>query len=139
MILRICLYLTMLLLSYIDIKERKIPNSYLYFLFIFALSSLISLNFYIIPERLIISLLLASILFIVSYFTKGFGMGDVKLVFVTTFITGFFETIISLIIACGIALLSIILVKPLKNIKLPFVPFIFVAYLITGLILEIVK
>ena len=139
MILRICLYLTMQLLSYVDIKERKIPNSYLYFLFIFALSSLISLNFYIIPERLIISLLLASILFIVSYFTKGVGMGDVKLVFVTTFITGFFETIISLIIACGIALLSIILVKPLKNIKLPFVLFIFVAYLITGLILEIVK
>ena len=139
MILRICLYLTMQLISYVDIKERKIPNSYLYFLFIFALSSLISLNFYIIPERLIISLLLASILFIVSYFTKGVGMGDVKLVFVTTFITGFFETIISLIIACGIALLSIILVKPLKNIKLPFVLFIFVAYLITGLILEIVK
>ena len=138
MILRICFYSSLILLSSIDILEQKIPNSYLYFLFIFIFTNLISLDYFSLPGRLIISLAIASILFVIRYLTKGLGMGDVKLVFVTAFATSFFETIVSLLIACLIASICFIILKVRNHEikKIPFVPFISTGYFVTSFLLR---
>lgn len=61
MILRICFYSSLLLLSSIDILEQKIPNSYLYFLFIFIFTNLISSDYFSLPGRLEMELILMKV------------------------------------------------------------------------------
>lgn len=46
MILTICFYSSLILLSSLDILEQKVPNNYLYFLFIFIFTIFITSDYF---------------------------------------------------------------------------------------------
>ena len=73
---------------------------------------------------------------LVAIYTKGLGMGDVKLAAIIGYSAGFFKTSVVFIFACVIGLVFFLLVYFLKKQikKIPFAPFVTVGYVTTELL-----
>lgn len=122
----ICCFLYLYLLSFLDIKFRRVPDALVFCLFVTIFCSDIAFSFYSIPAYFLSAFLVFLILFFVAFLTHGLGIGDVKLAAILGFCFGFWRVLIAMILACllGICAFFIFRIRK-KNIRnLPFVPFL---------------
>lgn len=133
MLLKLLCYVFLILISVIDIHSKRIPNKLLLSLFLIRLTVLISTTYYDILKYLSAACLLFLIFYSVALFTKGFGYGDVKLLFVTSFCFGFSKSIIAVLIACLLAglIFTFMFIHHKEISGVPFAPFITFGYLTT--------
>lgn len=124
-------YLYLGLISYSDLKSGLIPNILVYSLFLTVFSLKISTDFNRMFFCLVAAIAVTLILLAVRHFTKGLGAGDIKLLFVTTFCTGFFCIVLAIIVSCLAGILAFCLLKALRKpvLTIPFAPFITLGYL----------
>lgn len=124
----IVMLISTILLSVIDIRERRIPDS------ILSVVAFVSIVLALVFDRggLLHRFILSSGAFLAMYLlsvvTKnGLGFGDVKLISVASFNLGLFDTWIMLTVAClsGIAFVSgLRIFKGKTGTKIPFAPFL---------------
>lgn len=131
MFISLLFYLYLGLISRSDIKSGTIPNVFVYSLFLTAFALKILTDFNKIGAHLIAAIVVTFILLAVRYFTNGLGLGDVKLLFVTTFCVGFFKSIFAIIVSCLAGIIAFILLKAFKKriLRIPYAPFITLGYL----------
>lgn len=131
MFISLFFYLYLGLISLSDLKSEIIPNIFVYSLFLTAFCLKISDDFSGLPVSIAAAVVIALFLFAVRHFTKGLGLGDVKLLFVTTFCTGFLKSIFAIIVSCLAGIIVFILLKALKKrvLRIPYAPFITLGYL----------
>lgn len=131
MFISLFFYLYLGLISFSDLKSEIIPNIFVFSLFLTAFCLKISDDFSSLPVSIAAAVVIALFLFAVRHFTKGLGLGDVKLLFVTTFCTGFFCSMLAIIVSCLAGILAFCLLKTLRKtvLKIPFAPFITLGYL----------
>lgn len=130
MVLKIVLYSGLICLSITDLFHHKIPDVILFSVFLISFVLLISTDYFSISIRTMISLFFFTIFYIIANYSKGLGFGDVKLIFVTSFCTGFFPTIVAVLYACIFGIAYIMLFQKEKS-KIAFCPFISLGYLIS--------
>ncbi len=128
----ICLILFFLILIYLsilDVNSKKVPNKYAFVLIIVAIVYTFD-DFLLI--RIIESIVMFIPLVIVWIFAKGgLGAGDVKVLFASTLMLGVNVVLIGMLIGMSIALLLIVVLKKIKDVKeIPLVPFITMGILI---------
>lgn len=123
----------LIILSLSDLRTRKIPNSVLLCFFITVFCSDLKCSYTQIPFKIISALCIFFLLFAISFFTKGLGMGDVKLGAVIAYCTGFFKTSIIFLIASLIGLIFCI-ANSNKVKRIPFVPFITCGFLFSDVL-----
>ncbi len=119
--------------SVIDIKIREIPN---WISITIALTAL--LNF---DVRSLWGLIVAVIFFAVALFTCKIGGGDVKLIAALSVVCGLWGSF-ALLLFAQIAMLIFYAIKAIifrlrgrrADKALPFVPFIFIGYLLTNIL-----
>lgn len=129
-------FLYLSLLSYLDIRSRRVPDSVVFSLFLTLLFFDICHSYEMIPLKVCSGSLFFAILFCIAYFTKGLGMGDCKLAFVTGYEFGFVVSSLSFALGSVLALLfyGICHVKKRGVEKIPFVPFITGGIMIVSLL-----
>lgn len=126
----------MLLISYYDIKERKIYNYILIILILFR-SCFFLLNYVLFHSNVSIkeSVIAACFAFLLFFTMKiahssGIGMGDVKLVFVLGLYLGY--SVFSVILVSMFCLFLFGMIRKEKQQQeLPFAPFLLLAMLLT--------
>lgn len=115
--------------SYTDLKKREVPDFMVLILFIYA--------FFII-ENFIMSLIIGLFVFVIHLIAAvitdgGIGGGDIKLMSVLAFALG--EDFFLLAVPMAISMIITIIYGLLKgkgiNFSVPFVPYIFLSFLIT--------
>ncbi|HEM1196552.1 TPA: prepilin peptidase, partial [Listeria monocytogenes] len=86
----------------------------------------------------VISCLFYLLFFII--FRKGIGLGDIKiLIILSTFLgfkIGYYIFFLAIIIGTIILLTALILNKVKKNKQVPFVPYIYVSFLLISILIE---
>lgn len=132
----------MIVLTFIDIDKKEVPDEVIVFLIItgFALNTLEMRENMNIFMGVAGGLAGGFIIYLMNYFTDGkIGEGDVKLFCALGLclgLQGIIELIIWSFITGGIISVALVLVKKIKRTdKVAFVPFIALAFLIQGLIL----
>lgn len=125
----------------IDWKTYKIPNMFVFGLFVTGLLLLISeimmqqdMILLLVIKRFAGLVLCVVMFYVLSRLTKdGIGMGDVKIIAVMGWMLGFSLTILSvmfsLIICSIVACFLLVSKKKDKNDKIPFGPFLFLGYI----------
>lgn len=128
------LYLLYLpVISVFDLRTGRIPN---FITFGFSALMLFTTVFTT-PSKILARLLCASFFFLlffcIAMFTKGLGMGDVKLAAVIGYCKGFFATSLIFILAClgGILFFLFCHFHKKELEKIPFAPFVTIGYLIS--------
>ena len=124
------------ILSLLDIRSRRVPDSVLaaFFISLFALD--VSHSY----EKIILKLCLGSLFFaiflVTALISKGLGIGDCKLSFIAGYEFGFIVSAFGFSLAAIFALFFCVICRLLnkKVEKIPFVPFITVGIMITSLI-----
>lgn len=114
-------------LSFIDFDTMKIPNI---FHFILLGASLLIINDSI-PMRLLAGVGISLPLFALAILTSGLGIGDVKLMFVSGFLLGVYNSLIVLIIG-GVSAIIYSMIRGIKKKeRFPFGPFLSIGIYIT--------
>ena len=94
-------------------------------------------------HKFLVSIIFVLFLFFVRGLTKGgLGLGDIKLIFVTSIYFGFLKSYIALFIACFLGLLIIVIYKMSSKeikVKIPFAPFISTGYFIIEIFCRFLK
>ena len=119
--------------SVIDIRTREIPN---WISVAIALTTFLNFN-----VHSLWGLIVATIFFMVALFTGKIGGGDVKLIAALSVVCGLWESF-ALLLFAQIAMLIFYAIKfvifklrgQTADKALPFVPFIFIGYLISATI-----
>lgn len=120
-------------ISVFDLRTGRIPNYIT--LFFFAL--MLVVDIFTFPSKIPIRLLCAAFFFLlflcIAMFTKGLGMGDVKLAAVIGYYKGFFAASLIFILAClgGILFFLFCHFHKRELKKIPFAPFVTIGYLIS--------
>ena len=131
MYLHIICLLYLIIISFFDLRTGHIPNLFTFGFLILMFVIDVVTNPKIIPAHLICAVFFFLLFYGVSYFTKGLGIGDVKLAAVLGYYLGFFKTSFVFISACFIGvmffLIGHIVKKRLKTI--PFAPFVAAGYI----------
>ena len=135
MILKILCLFYLIILSFLDYFTFRIPNKISLAFFFLLLCFDIFAHPEKIPVNFLCSLFFFSIFLATSYFTKGFGMGDIKLAAVLGYYLGFLQTSLVFLFSCFLGIIVIYVLRKLKyKIKqVPFVPFVTVGYLVSEL------
>ena len=129
---KLCLlYLTVI--SIFDLRTGRIPNFLTYGFFAAMLLS----DILTAPSKILARLLCSAFFFLlflcIAMFTKGLGMGDIKVAAVIGYCKGFFAASLIFILACLGGMLFFLFCRFLKRgqKKIPFVPFVTAGYLIS--------
>lgn len=133
MVLQNLCLLYLAVISFFDLRTGRIPN---FITFGFSALMLFTTVFTT-PSKILVRLLCAAFFFLlflcIAMFTKGLGMGDVKLAAVIGYCNGFFDASLIFILACLGGILFFLLChfinRELKRI--PFAPFVTAGYLIS--------
>ena len=133
----ISIFAVILLISIYDLKHFIIPDSFLFFLFIFSFLYLLISNLPIF-QSFLSSLILALPFLLIFLISKGawFGFGDVKLAAFLGLFLGFPKIVVALYVAflTG-AFVSLILIvlgkKKLRGSTVPFGPFMVIGTILT--------
>lgn len=131
----VCL-LYLLIISFTDLRSGRIPNFISFGFFVLMIVSNIIIAPSEIPIRLLCAFFFFFLFLCILLFTKGIGMGDVKLAFVIGYCSGFFNTSFVFIFAClgGIIFFLIAYRFKRKINKIPFAPFVTAGYLMSELL-----
>ena len=133
MVLQNLCLLYLAVISFFDLRTGRIPN---FITFGFSALMLFTTVFTT-PSKILVRLLCAAFFFLlflyIAMFTKGLGMGDVKLAAVIGYCKGFFATSLIFILAClgGILFFLFCYFLKRKLKKIPFAPFVTAGYLIS--------
>lgn len=135
MLLKILCFIYLIIISFLDYFTFKIPNKITLAFFFLLLCLDIFTNPERIPAKLFCSLFFFTIFLATAYFTKGIGMGDIKLAGLLGYCLGFFQTSLVFIFSCFFGIIVFLVLRKLKyKIKqVPFVPFVTVGYLVSEL------
>lgn len=130
----ICL-LYLIVISFFDLRTGRIPNLVTLGFFVLMLFSDIFIDPSKIPLRLLCAVFFFFLFFCIWIFTKGLGMGDVKLATVIGYYFGFFKTLLVFIFACFVGIMFFFMAHILKRRikKLPFAPLVTAGYMISQL------
>ena len=122
--------------SLFDFKQGRIPNLITLIFFLVALLTDVFTDPYKIPLKLSCAAFFFLLFYATALFSKGLGLGDVKLAAVVGYCAGFFKTSISLILACmiGIIFFMIRRVYGKKIERVPFAPFVAMGYTVSVII-----
>lgn len=122
-----------------DAEKYFIPDSVL----IFVAVVLMGTDVFLCPERILIKILFAFLMFFillsVFFVSGGIGGGDIKLICLLTYGTGFFATVAGLFFACISALVFCFIKKELcaeKVKRVPFAPFVSASVLLCSLFIK---
>lgn len=141
MFLYLLIFVYLIIFSIQDLMYRKVSNRFLlcFFVTVFTLSlKSMQLN---IPNT-IFAIIIFLLLFLISYITHGLGSGDVKIMAILAYGTGFFRTCITGIFACIFGILGLIVANKIykaKIVKLPFVPCITAGYVTSFFLGDILR
>ena len=119
-----------------DIKTRYLPAIYIWFGFF--LMAILGVYQIIVKDRffvdLLISVLPGSLAFLLAKTSKNMGKGDAWLILILGLAQSFYDLINLLLIALFLSAIgSIVIViykRQMKNLKIPFVPFLFLGAVI---------
>ncbi len=136
MLFQIFFLIFLIILSIYDIKTRRIPNK------LIGLFSIIILlvDFFTapltIPLKLLKAFLFFLIFYIVSIYTQGLGMGDVKLATLIGYYSGIIHTSIIFITGSvlGILFYIVLCIYKRKDNKIPYAPFVTIGYFISEIV-----
>jgi leader peptidase (prepilin peptidase)/N-methyltransferase len=138
-VLKFCTFFILIMIASLkDLKSREIPNILILGGIVLGLIfSAVRLDWNELVIALIVFIATGTVLVVVSIISKGgLGMGDVKLIAVTSLFTGFTQVLsilfISLVLAAIMGIGSLALKKLDRKSSLPFAPF-----LATGFILHL--
>lgn len=135
----IIFFTLLLLVSYQDLKKRKIPDLYIIFILITGLfSCCLSEQPLSIPERIAGAFCISFPMFLLTFSRpRAFGGGDIKLMAVCGFYLGprriTSAAVIALFLAVVYSLLCILIKKADKNTTIPLGPFLSIGMLISTL------
>ena len=123
----------LILISLSDLRWQQIPNAMLFALFTSIFSFEISSAYRAIPAHLLCAVFFGIVFFLITYYTKGLGVGDIKLAAVLGYSNGFIQTVLILTSAAflGLIFYLLFLIFRKKINVLPFAPFVLFGYLIT--------
>lgn len=120
-------------ISFFDLRTGRIPNLITFGFFTLILFS----DLFAIPSKIPVQLFCSAFFFLlflcIAMFTKGLGMGDVKLAAVIGYCKGFFDASIIFILAClgGILFFLFCHFHKRELKKIPFAPFVTIGFLIS--------
>lgn len=120
---------TLIVMSFIDLKTKEIPNGVHVIILLFALISFGPIDSVSWQSQLIGSVVISVPLFLIALITGGIGGGDIKLFFVLGMLLGWKNIVVTFFIACilaGIVGIGVLIVKKKngRKIEMPFGPFI---------------
>lgn len=137
MIQKFILFMVLAVAAYKDIKEQKV---YVYLLYIAAVLGVFCHIWYQVPAvpDMIGGMAVGLILLLITWASRGnVGMGDGLMVMVSGIFLGFQKNAALLMTALGLsglaALFLITIKRKEKNYRIPFLPFLFAAYLVLPL------
>lgn len=132
MILEALCLLYLVIISICDIRTKRIPDILTAIFFFILLFSDILSSPSSISGKILCGLFFFVLFFITAMFSKGLGMGDIKLAAVIGYCIGYLETSVVFICACatGIVFCFIVYLFRKKKIILPFAPFVTAGYVI---------
>lgn len=131
MFISVFFYLFLISLSVSDLKFGIVPNKILLIFFSVIFCMMLSGDISAISINLLSASFVFFILVLVKHFTKGIGAGDIKLLFVTTFYSGFMDSLIAITVACCFGIAACLMLRFGKTVssRISFAPFITVGYL----------
>lgn len=114
------------LISIFDIKEYKIPDCALTGCLSIILAIDISSYYSSIIKNLGALLIIVLIFCLIYKFKGGLGFGDVKMIGLTAYVLGFYDSIMALFLACIFGIIYFLIKTPRQesNAKIAFAPFI---------------
>ena len=131
------LFITGVYIIYKDYKERIIPNQANLFLLMSGVFMTV-VDYQNLWSHILGFVLLGLFMLLVSVFTKGFGLGDVKYVFVLGLILGLKQGIdavlIGFMIGGAVSLVLLVLKKVSKKDHIAFGPYLVMGALLSFLI-----
>ena len=130
-------FLWLVVLSVYDISQLKIPNHYLTGFLSFVVAISISKSNFSVVYNFITCIFFFLIFLAVALLTKGLGSGDIKLISILAYISGFFGTIRICLIASLLGMIFFGVIKFIKRNsieKIPFAPFLSAGYFLSGII-----
>lgn len=115
----------LIIISLYDIKYLKIEDSFLTGLFITTSGVVIADNNLFI-RNFFVAVLFFLVFFLIYSFTDGLGFGDVKLISLIAYSSGFWNTCIISIVACIVGLIFFLIrfIQKKYILKIPFAPFL---------------
>lgn len=120
---------TLIVISFIDLKTKEIPNTLQIIILIFALISFAPIDNISWQSKLIGMALVSVPLFIIALITGGIGGGDIKLFFVLGLLLGWKNIVVTFFVATilgGLVGIIVLIIKKNagKKTEIPFGPFI---------------
>ena len=143
--IKIIIFALLFIISLYDFLYYRIPNKILIPLSIIVIFEMIiskcTIQIYI--HKFLVGIIFVLILVVVKCLTKGgMGLGDIKLIFVTSLYFGLVKSYIALFIACFFGLLMILICKIFSkgiSFKIPFAPFLSAGYFLIEVVCRIFK
>lgn len=122
----------LLLISIEDIKTYEISETLLISFFVVVLCLSFHFEFGDFAKSVFNALFFCFFFWIISVVTKGLGLGDVKLIGIIAFVSGFFDTIFICLVACvdGIIIFCMKRVEKKDCKKIAFAPCLFIGFLL---------
>ncbi|MBC1924509.1 prepilin peptidase [Listeria innocua] len=123
-----------------DILYLHVPNSVMILFFLVLLTCYIS--FQQPAVSLIYSSLISNCFYLLFFilFRKGIGLGDIKILIILSsflgFEMGYIIFFLSIVLGAIILLSALVLKKVEKNKQVPFVPYIFISFIIVSILMK---
>ncbi|ELY0461856.1 prepilin peptidase [Listeria innocua] len=123
-----------------DILYLHVPNSVMILFFLVLLTCYIS--FQQPAVSLIYSSLISNCFYLLFFilFRKGIGLGDIKILIILSsflgFEMGYIVFLLSIVLGAIILLSALVLKKVEKNKQVPFVPYIFISFIIVSILMK---
>ncbi len=119
----------LIVMSFIDLKTKEIPDTIHVIILIFALISFGPVDSISWKSRLIGAVVISVPLFVIALITGGIGGGDIKLFFVLGMLLGWKNIVVTFFISCilaGLVGIGIMIAKKKngRKIEMPFGPYI---------------